>query len=134
MLYMENRMANESLPRFALRAVGYSQWAYWCSLAGALLSLHYLPSGGARTLAIATPALTAALCVAASYWLYEACDEYQRARMLRAASRTAVIVSAGTLAWFIFELFGAERISMLWVNLAGWSVFNLQVLFVLLRK
>ena len=127
-------MANESLPRFALRAVGYSQWAYWCSLAGALLSLRYLPAGGGRTLVIATPALTAALCVAVTYWLYEACDEYQRARMLRAVSRTAVIVAAGTLAWFIFELFGAQRISMLWVNLAGWSVFNLQVLFVRLRK
>jgi hypothetical protein len=134
MLYMESRMATESLPRFALRAVGYSQWAYWCSLAGALLSLRYLPPGGARALVIATPALTAALCVAASFWLYEACDEYLRVRMLRAATRTAVIVAAGTLACFIFELFGAERVSMLWVNLGAWSVFNLQVLFVLLRK
>jgi hypothetical protein len=134
MLYMERPMTAQSLPRFALRAVGFSQWAYWCSLTGALLSLRYLPPGGARLLVMVTPALTAALCVAATYWLYEACDEYLRVRMLRAVTRTAVMVAAGTLAWFIFELYGAERISMLWVNLVGWSLFNLQVLLVILRS
>ncbi len=127
-------MTTESLPRFALRAVGYSQWAYWCSLAGALLSVHFLPPGGGRLIVIAATALTAALCVAASYWLYEACDEYLRVRLLRAVTRTAVIVAAGTLIGFILELYGAGRFSLLWVNLAGWSVFNLQVLFVILRS
>ena len=44
------------------------------------------------------------------------------------------LVAAGTLAWFLFELNGFPRISMLWVNLIAWSVFNLQMLFVVFRS
>jgi hypothetical protein len=123
-------MKTETLPGFAARAVGYSQWAYWCSLGGAVLAMAYIPAGSVRNFVVATPALTAALCVAASFWLYEACDEFQRVRMLRAITRTAVIMAAGTLMWFFFELAGFPRLSMLWVNIAGWSIFNLQMLMV----
>lgn len=127
-------MQTESLPHFALRAVGFSQWAYWCSLAGALLSITFIPPGIARNLVILAPALTAALCVAASFWLYEACDEFLRHNILRAVTRTAVIVAAGTLAWFIAELMGFPHLSMLWVNIVGWSAFNLQILFLVFRS
>jgi len=127
-------MQTETLPRFALRAVGWSQWAYWCSLAGALLSLTYIPAGPVRGFVVLAPAFAAALCIAASYWLYEACDEYLRHQILRAVTRTAILVAAGTLAWFLFELNGFPRISMLWVNLIAWSVFNLQMLFVVFRS
>ena len=127
-------MPAESLPRFAVRAIGWSQWAYWWSLAGALLGVTYVPPGSMRNLVIVTPALTAVLCIAASFWLYEACDEYQKARILRAITRTAIIVAASTLAWFFLELMGFPRLSMLWVNLAGWSIFNLQMLFVIFRS
>lgn len=123
-------MQTESLPRFALTTVGWTQWAYWCSLAGAVLAAAYIPAGSIRTFVTITPALTAALCVAASYWLYEACDEFHRVKILRAVTRTAILVAAGTLTWFFFELAGYPKLSMMWVNLAGWSVFNLQILLV----
>ena len=32
------------------------------------------------------------------------------------------------------ELLGFPHVSMLWVNLLGWSVFNVQMLFVILRS
>ena len=126
--------ATRSLPRFALKAVGYSQWAFWCSIAGAVLAVSYIPPGSMRNFVIATPALTAALCVAASYWLYEACDEFQRVRILRAAARTAVLMGAATLGWFFLELMGFPKLSMLWVNIVGWGLFNLQVLFVIFQS
>jgi hypothetical protein len=115
-------------------AVGWSQWAYWCSLACSLLAVSYIPAGSIRTFVIITPVLTAGLCVAATFWLYEACDEYQRVRLLRAVARTAALVAAATLVWFFFELAGYPKLSMLWVNLAGWSLFNLQVLFLTRRE
>jgi len=124
-------MKTETLPGFAVRAVGYSQWAYWCTLAGAVLAMAYIPAGSVRNFVVVTPALTAALCVAASFWLYEACDEFQRVRILRAITRTAVVMAAGTLIWFFFELAGYPKLSMLWVNIAGWSIFNLQMLMVI---
>jgi hypothetical protein len=124
-------MKKETLPRFAVSTVGYSQWAYWCSLGMAVLAMLYIPAGSLRTFVVVTPALTAALCVAASFWLYEACDEFQRVRILRAITRTAVIVATGTLVWFLFELAGYPRLSMLWVNIAGWSIFNFQMLMVI---
>ena len=127
-------MSPESLPRSALRAVGYTQWAYWCSLAGALLSVNYIPPGSVRDIVIVTPALTAALCIATSFWVYEACDEYLKHNILRTVARTAIIVAAGTLVWFFLELAGVPRLSMLWINLAGWSVFNLQMLFAIFRS
>jgi hypothetical protein len=80
------------------------------------------------------PVLTAALCVATTRWSYEACDEYVRARIQRAVIATALVLAAGTLGYFILELLGFPRISMLWVNLFGWSVFNLQMLLVIYRS
>jgi hypothetical protein len=68
------------------------------------------------------------------YWLYLACDEYVRFRLLRCVAVTAVAVAFCTLGYFFLELFGFPHLSMLWVNLLGWSVFNLQVLFVIFRS
>jgi hypothetical protein len=124
-------MKTETFPRFAVSTVGYSQLAYWSSLACAVLALAYIPAGSVRNFVIVSPALTAALCVAASFWLYEACDEFQRVRILRAITRTAILIAAGTLIWFFFELAGYPKLSMLWVNIAGWSIFNLQMLMVI---
>ena len=52
-------------------------------------------------------------------------------RILRAITRTAIVMAAGTLVWFFFELAGYPKLSMLWVNIAGWSIFNLQMLMVI---
>jgi hypothetical protein len=121
------------LPKFAVRSVAYSQWAYWCSLAGAALSVTYIPAGSVRTFVIVTPILTAFLCVAVACWLYEACDEYLRFRLLRSVVITAVIVAVCTLGYFFLELLGFPRQSMLWVGILGWSAFNLQLLLVIFR-
>jgi hypothetical protein len=83
---------------------------------------------------MSTPILTALFCVAVAYWLYEACDEYIRFRLLRCVAVTAVIIAFCTIGYFFMELLGFPRLSMLWVNLLGWSVFNLQVLFVIFRS
>ena len=127
-------MESTELSRFAVRGVVSSQWAYWCSLAAAALSVIYLPQGSIRTMVILTPTLTALLCVCVAYWLYTDCDEYIRLRLLKCVASTAIVVMFFTLACFFRELFGFTRISMLWVNLVGWSVFNAQMLFVVLRS
>lgn len=127
-------MEASALPAYAVRSVLYSQWAYWCSLVIAALAVHYIPAGGLQTAVTLLPLLTAALCVALAFWIYESCDEYVRGRILRCVAWTAAIVAAGTVVWFVAELAGAPRLSMLWVNLFGWSVFSLQFVFVVLRS
>jgi hypothetical protein len=54
--------------------------------------------------------------------------------LLRCVAVTAVIVAFCTLGYFFMELLGFPRLSMLWVNLLVWSVFNLQVLLVVFRS
>jgi hypothetical protein len=44
---------------------------------------------------------------------------------------TALAVSFGTLAYFVLELFGFPRVSMIVVNLFGWSVFNILMAYVI---
>jgi len=36
--------------------------------------------------------------------------------------------------YFVLELFGFPRLSMVWINLLGWSIFNLQMLYVIFRS
>ena len=123
-----------TLPRQVTITIAWSQWAYWCSLVIAAMAVQYIPAGSVRTAVTLLPMLTAMLCVTLAFWLYESCDEYLRAAVMRCVARTAVIVSVCTLAWFIAELAGAPKLSMLWVNLLGWSVFNLQFLLIVLRS
>jgi hypothetical protein len=123
-----------SLPPAALRSVAYSQWAYWCSLVVAALSVVYIPPGSVRALVLLSPILTALHCLAVAYWLYRASDEYIRARLLGCVAVTAIVVAACTLGYFVLELVGFPRMSMLWINLLGWSVFNLQMLYVMFRS
>jgi hypothetical protein len=135
MLYFPGAaMKASDLPRSAVLGVVSSQWAYWCSLAVAALSLSYIPPGSVRTIVILAPALTALLCLSVVYWLYKSCDEYLRLRLLGCVAVTAIVVSICTLLYFFLELFGFPPLSMLWVNLLGWSVFNVQMLFVILRS
>lgn len=127
-------METSALPLNAVRAVLTSQWAYWCSLGMAALAVWLIPDGIIRNAVMVTPLLTAALCLSLAYWLYESCDEYLRIAVLRAVVRTAVIVAVFTVGWFIAELAGAPKLSLLWVNLLGWSAFNLQFVFLILRS
>ena len=50
------------------------------------------------------------------------------------AAVTAVVVASFSLGCFFLELLGFPRLSMLWINLLGWSLFNLQVLYVIYRS
>ena len=127
-------MELEAIPRQTVLAVASSQWAYWCSLVMAGLAVKFIAAGVARDAVMYLPFVTAFLCFAVAYWLYDAVDEYVRAAVLRCVVRTAVIVAVASLAYFIAELGGAPRLSMLWVNLFAWSVFNLQLITVVFRS
>jgi hypothetical protein len=127
-------MEATALPRLTVRSVLYSQWAYWCSLAMAAFSVSYIPPGSLRTLVMLTPVLTTLLSASVVYWIYRGCDEYLRLRLLRAVVITAIVVSVAALLYFLMELSGLPRLSMLWVNVLGWSTLNAQMLLVVLRS
>lgn len=126
-------MDNNAVPPHITRGVLFSQWTYWCSLAIAAMSIHYIPPGSIQTAVMLVPVLAAILSTATAYWIYEACDEFVRTQLLKAVAVTAIIVAAVTLGYFFLELTGYPRISMLWVNMIGWSAFNLQVILVIHR-
>jgi uncharacterized membrane protein len=109
-------------------------WGYWCALAMAAYSYRYLPEGSIRSALILTPVLPALLIVAVAYWVYDACDEFIQLRILKCVVITAVVVAFCTLGYFFLELFGFPRLSTLAINLFGWSVFNLLVLYVIVRS
>jgi len=125
-------MEPRAMPKLAIRAVLYSQFAYWSSLACAALSVIYIPPGSVRTFVILIPVLTAILCASVASWIYAACDEYVRTRLLRSVTITALVIALGSLGYFCLELLGFPRQSMIWVSILGWSAFNLQLLFVIL--
>lgn len=60
--------------------------------------------------------------------------EFIRLTLLKCTVMTAIIVGFCTLGYFFLELLGFPRLSMLAVNLLGWSVFNLQMVFVIIRS
>jgi hypothetical protein len=125
---------NALLPRKVALNMFWCQWAYWCALAGAAYSYRYFPEGRTRGFLILTPVLPALLIVAFAYWVYDACDEFIRLRILKCVVITAIAVASCTLGYFFLELFGFPRLSMVAVNLFGWSVFNLSMLYVIIRS
>jgi hypothetical protein len=121
------------LPRKVVLNVFWCQWAYWCTLAIAAWSYGHIPIGSIRTTLILTPVLPAILIAALAYWIYQACDEYIRLRIIKCLVLTALAVAFSTLAYFVLELFGFPRLSMIVVNLFGWSVFNILMAYVVIR-
>jgi hypothetical protein len=124
----------DSLPPYSVSGVILAQWAYWCSLSMAALSVTYIPPGSLRTMVMLTPVLTGLYAVFVARTLYKMCDEYIRRRLLQCVVNTALVVAGASLAYFLLEQIGYARLSVIWVNLLGWSVFNLQMLFVLFRS
>jgi hypothetical protein len=122
------------LPRKVAFWIFCGQWAYWSTLAMAAYSYRYLPEGSIRSTIILTPVLPALLIVAVAYWIYDARDEFIRVRILKCVVITAIAVASCTLGYFFLELFGFPRLSMVAVNLLGWSVFNLSMLYVVIRS
>ena len=127
-------MTSDAYRPYAIRGVVYGQWTYWGTLGTAIWSYAYMPPGSTRTVLILTPILPALLIVAVAYWVYQACDEYAQSRILKSIAITGIIIAFCTLGYFLMELFGLPRLSMLWINLLGWSVFNLQMLYVIFRS
>jgi len=110
------------------------QWAYWTTLGAAAWGWHYMPAGVIRSSLVMIPVLLALFIVGNTYWIYDACDEFIRLRILKCVVITAIVVSSCTLGYFFMELVGFPRLSMLAVNLFGWSVFNLLMLHVIFRS
>ena len=110
------------------------QLAYWMTLAAAAWGWRYVPTGVMRDSLAVIPILLALLIADNAYRIYDACDEFIRLRILKCVVITAIAVAAGTLGYFFLELSGFPRLSMLVVNLFGCSVFNLSMLYVIIRS
>jgi hypothetical protein len=108
--------------------------AYLSSVLMAALAPHLLAADGARQLVVVgVPMLTLLLLVCAVFIAYLASDEYVRNRILKCAALAGVILAFSTLGYFCLEVLGHARLSMIWVNLYGWAVFILPLLWVLYR-
>src|ERR1700744_274999 len=122
------------LPRKIAFDVSCLQVAYWMMLAAAAFGWQYIPLGVVRGSLAVIPSLLALLIADNAYRIYDACDEFIRLRILNCVVITAIPVAAGTLCYFFLELAGFPRLSMLVVNLFGCSVFNLSMLYVIIRS
>lgn len=127
-------MNTDGLPRKAALGIFFGQWAYWCMLAVAAWSYRYIPQGSIRTTLILSPVLPAILIAAIAFWMYRACDEFIRLRILKCLVLTALAIAFGTLTYFVMELLDFPRLSMIVVNLFGWSAFNLLMIYVIARS
>jgi hypothetical protein len=127
------------LPNPAVRAVLWSQWAFWCALAISVWAYADAPPGALRATLVLTPVAPGLLIFAVTYWLYKSCDEYVRLRILQAGALTAVIIGALSMIWLFLELLslpkflGLPNLGVLSVYLVGWIVFDAQMLWLYLR-
>jgi hypothetical protein len=110
-----------------------SLWTYLCTLLMAAVAPRYLADGRAREFVLLLPLATLLLVVCVAYWVYRASDELIRHRILKCAALTGVILAFSTLGYFCLERLGYPQLSMIVVNLYGWSIFTLLTLGVLYR-
>lgn len=82
---------------------------------------------------VALPLLTLTLNVFIAYTVYRASDEYGRQRILKSAAVTGVMLAFGTTGYFSLEQLGYPHLSMIVVNLVGWSLFTLLLVWVRYR-
>jgi hypothetical protein len=114
-------------------AILISLWTYLCTLLIAAVAPRYLAPGGAREFVLLLPLGTLLVVVCIAYWVYRASDELIRHRILKCAALTGVILAFSTLGYFCMERLGYPQLSMIWVNLYGWSLFTVLMLSVLYR-
>lgn len=117
----------------AVKAIVWSQWAYWSTLVIAIWAYLVMPKGSIRSVLILTPILTGLLIYAVTYWLYKASDEYIRFRTLQAGTVTATILTIFAMIYFFLELLGFRRLSMMWIPIVGWTVFDAQMIWLTFR-
>src|ERR1700761_4551287 len=128
-------MSDDALvPRKIAFDLSCLQVTYWMTLAAAVWGWRYIPAGVVRGSLAMIPILLALLIADNAYRIYDACDEFIRLRILKCVVITAIAVAARTLGYFFLELSGFPRLSMLVVNLFGCSVFNLSMLYVIVRS
>jgi hypothetical protein len=116
-----------------VKAILFSLWAYLCTLIMAAVAPRYLAPGRTREFVLLLPLLALLLVVCITYWVYRGSDEYIRHRILKCAALTGVILAFSTLGYFCLERVGYPPLSMIVVNLYGWSVFTILMLWVLYR-
>jgi hypothetical protein len=116
-------------PSSAASAIFWSQWAYWCALGIAIWAYLAMPSGSIRSILVLAPIAPGLLIFAVSYWLFQSCDEYVRYRTVRAAAITGIAIGLLSMIYFFLELLGFPKLSMMWIQAVGWSVFNVQMLY-----
>jgi hypothetical protein len=116
-----------------VKAILFSLWVYLCTLIMAAVAPRYLAPGNTREFVLLLPLLTLLLVVCITYWVYRGSDEYIRHRILKCAALTGVILAFSTLGYFCLERIGYPQLSMIVVNLYGWSVFTILMLWVLYR-
>lgn len=107
--------------------------AYLCTVVVAAFAPHFLAADSARQLMVALPLLALLLLMFSVVLAYFASDEYVRHRILKCAAFAGVILAFSTLGYFWLEVLGHARLSMIWVNLYGWAVFIIPLLWVLCR-
>lgn len=110
-----------------------SLWIYLCTLVMAAVAPRYLAAGRTRDFVLVLPLLTLLLVVGVTYAVYRGSDEYIRHRILKCAALTGIILAFTTLGYFCLERLGLAPLSMIVVNLYGWSVFTILMLWVLYR-
>lgn len=120
-------------PSPAVKAIFWSQWAYWSTLGVAICAYIIMPHGSVRTVLILTPILPGLFIFAVTYWLVKASDEYIRLRTLQAGTITAMIVVILAMIYFFLELLGFPKLSMMWIPIVGWTVFDAQMICLMVR-
>ena len=115
-----------------VRPLLWSQWIYWCIAGVSAWAYAAMPAGSIRSTLVLSPIAPGLLIVVLSHWLYMSGDEYIRFRILRAAATSAVAVAILAIVYFFLELLGFPRLSMMWVEIVGWSVFCGQMLRLML--
>jgi|SRR5580698_5392384 hypothetical protein len=116
-----------------VKLILFSLWIYLCTLITAAIAPRYLAAGHTREFVLVLPLLTLLLVVCVTYWVYRASDEYIRHRILKCAAVTGMILAFSTLGYFCLERIGYPPLSMIVVNLYGWSIFTILMLWVLHR-
>jgi len=48
---------------------------------------------------------------------------------VRAAAITGIAIGLLSMIYFFLELLGFPKLSMMWIQAVGWSVFNVQMLY-----
>ncbi len=84
-------------------------------------------------MALGLPMLAALLVVGIIFWVYLASDELIRHRILKCTALTGMIMAVSSLGYFCLEMQGYARLSMIVINLYGWAVFTVLMLWVLYR-